>query len=133
MTVIWERLIQEGMLRAGFAGLHDNDEIIQSGDTEIDVLPELPWHGFEKSEYTDKIFSDGNIVEITFDLLPTSWVFRKGRRIRVSIACADSPTFRLHPKLAPNNKPNDKANIIPTITVYHDARHPASITLPIIP
>jgi len=72
-------------------------------------------------------------VELVFDLYPTSWVFKKGHRIRVSIAAADWPTFDLHPKLSPKNNPSDQANTAPTITVYHDAKHPSGIELPIIP
>jgi len=81
----------------------------------------------------DGIFSKDNIVKLVFDLFPTSWVFKKGHRIRVSIAAADWPTFDLHPKLSPKNNPSDQANTVPTITVYRDAKHPSSIELPIIP
>ncbi len=35
-------LITEGVLRAGFANLVDNDEEIYSGEVGIDVLPDLP-------------------------------------------------------------------------------------------
>jgi putative CocE/NonD family hydrolase len=126
-------LVTEGMLRAGFAKIHNNDEIIQSGVSGVDILPDLPWHGFEKDQYVDGIFADGNIVELEFDLLPTSWVFKKGHRIRVSIACANWPTFRLHPRLAPSNRPDDPANIVPTITIYRDEKHPSYIKLPVIP
>ncbi len=126
-------LIGEGQLRAGFANLYDNDEMIHSGRLGIDVLPDLPWHGFEEAEYQDRIFSGGNIVQIYIDFTPVSWVFREGHSVRVSIACADWPTFRLHPKLSPNNMPDDPANVIPTITVYRDEKHPSRITLPVIP
>jgi putative CocE/NonD family hydrolase len=126
-------LITEGVLRAGFAKLHDNDEIIQSGVGGIDVLPDLPWHGFEKGQYVEGIFANGNVVELEFDLLPISWVFRKGHRIRIAIACANSPTFRLHPRLAPNNRPDDPANTVPTVTVYRDEERPSYIKLPVIP
>jgi len=126
-------LVSEGVLRAGFAGLYPNEEMIQSGKTDVDVKPELPWHGFEKDQYVHNIFADNNVVELLFDLKPTSWVFRKSHSIRVTIACADWPTFRLHPRLSPFNDPNDPANIIPIITVYRDAERPSGITLPIIP
>jgi putative CocE/NonD family hydrolase len=125
--------VSEGVLRAGFAALVDNDEMIKGGGTGIDVLPDLPWQGFESTDYVDRIFADGNVVELLFDLKPTSWVFRKGHSIRVTIACADWPTFRLHPRLAPFNDPEDPANIIPIITVYRDAKRPSGITLPVIP
>ena len=126
-------LISDGQLRAGFAELRDNDRMIHAGKLGIDVLPDLPWHGFERADYVDRILSGNNVVEILIDFNPTSWVFRKGHSVRVSIACADWPTFRLHPKLSPNNMPNDPANIIPTITVYRDAEHPSRVNLPVIP
>ncbi|GAB4343139.1 MAG: CocE/NonD family hydrolase [Candidatus Abyssubacteria bacterium] len=126
-------LVTEGCLRAGFADLHDNDKIIQGGALGIEVLPELPWHGYERAHYKDGILADGKVIKLLFDLQPTSWVFRKGHRIRVSIACADWPTFRLHPKLSPPNDPEDPATIVPTITVYRDREHPSRIDLPVIP
>ena len=126
-------LVTEGQLRAGFANLYNNDEEIYSGETGINVLPDLPWHGYEEAEYVDKILANNSIVELVIDFQPTSWVFRKGHSIRVSIACADWPTFRLHEKLAPSNDPNDPNNIVPTITVYRDADHPSFIELLVIP
>ena len=126
-------LVTEGLLRAGFARLVDNNKIIAAGAHGIDVLPELPWHGFEKADYVDKILAGNKIVELVIDLHPMSWVFRKEHRLRVSIACSDTPTFRLHPKLCPNNKPDDPANTVPVITVHHDPKHQSHIELPIIP
>ena len=125
-------LVTEGQLRAGFAGLYDNDDIIP-GNSGIEVLPELPWHGYRKDQYVEGILADGRTVELRFDFHPTSWVFRKGHRIQVSIACADAPTFRLHPKLAPNNDPDDGENIVPTVTVHWGGNRPSRIELPIIP
>jgi len=124
--------VTEGKLRAGFAGLVAQEDMLAS-NSRIKILPNLPYHGFKETDYVDRIFGGGNIVELVFDLFPTSWVFKKGHRIRVSIAAADWPTFDLHPKLSPKNNPSDQANTVPTITVYHDAKHPSSIELPIIP
>ena len=124
-------LVTEYGHRAGFKKLVDNNEMIPN-NPGIDILPDLPWHGFKKSDYTDRVFADKAIVKIVRDLYPTSWVFKKGHRIRVSIACADWPTFRLHPKLSPANNPDDKNNIIPKITVHRDKDHPSHIELPII-
>lgn len=125
-------LVTEGCLRAGFAGLRDNDEMIYSGRTGIEVLPDLPWHGYEKDHYEDGILAARKTVRLYFDLQPTCWVFRKGHRIRVSIACADYPTFRLHPKLSPSNKADDPNNIVPVITVYRNTDHPSGIILPVV-
>lgn len=126
-------LVTETQLRAGFADLYDNDKSIAGGEYSIDVLPDLPWHGYEKSQYRDRILADNAVVELVIDFLPTSWVFRKGHSIRVSIACADYPTFQLHPKLSPANDPEYPDNIVPTITVYRDAAHPSHVELPVIP
>ena len=104
-----------------------NDTTADGGD----VLPDLPWHGYKEADYEDGIFAAGQVVEIVNDLLPTSWVFKKDHRIRVSIACADWPTFRLNPNLCPENKPG-RCPEHPVITVYRDAIRPSHIELPLI-
>jgi len=118
-------LVTEGQLRAGFASLKNNDKMILQGRHNIDVKPELPWHGFEKKDYNPEIFSDGAIVELTVDLFPTSWVFRKGHAIRLSIACADRPTFPLHPLWDPKNPP--------TVHIHRGKKHPSRLLLPVAP
>ncbi len=125
-------LVTEYGHRAGFATLQDNNRMIPD-NPGIDVLPDLPWHGFAKSDYEDKVFLGGRRVEIVRDLYPTSWVFKKGHRIRVSIACADWPTFNLHPELSSSNSPDAPDNIVPTITVYRNKDQASYIELPIIP
>ena len=126
-------MVSEAQLRAGFAQLYDNDEIIFSGSTGIDVKPELPWHGYEKNQYVDGALAGGKPLELVIDFHPTSWVFKPGHRVQLSIACSDFPTFRLHPKLSPSNKPDASDNIVPTITVYHGGEHASSIELPVVP
>lgn len=126
-------LVSEGQLRAGFAALHDNDEMVRGGRLGIDVRPELPWHGYEKADYNDRVFADGAIVELVIDFFPTSWVFRKAHCIRVSIACADYPTFPLHPRLSPKNDPQDPENVVPIISLYWDDDHASCLELPVIP
>lgn len=126
-------LVSEGQLRAGFAALVDNDEMIFSGESGIDVRPELPWHGYEEAEYVDGILAGETAIELVFDLMPTSWVFRAGHRVRVSLAAADYPTFRLNPKLSPENDPDAASNLVPTITVHRAAGRESWIDLPVIP
>ncbi len=126
-------LVTEGLLRAGFAKLQDNGAIINRGKEGIKVLPKLPWHGYEKNQYDMQVFANGAKIKLEFDLLPTSWVFRKGHCLRVSIACVDWPTFAILPELSATNDPKNQKNIIPTITIYRDAEHPSNIVLPIIP
>jgi uncharacterized protein len=124
-------LVTEGQLRAGFHKLYDNDLIVEGADVE--VLPELPWHGYRKQDYVDGALADGTHIEMTISLHPTSWVFRKGHRVRLSIACADWPTFRLHPKLSPANNPSDAGNVVPTVFVHHGGELASLLELPVVP
>ena len=114
-------LVTEGVLRAGFAETYDNDTMLV--DKDVDVLPDLPWHGYEEDQYNTEIFADGSIVELTFELYATSWTFQEGHSLRISIACADSPTFE-------QNAAVDEDTVV---TIYHNQKYPSKITLPIIP
>ena len=126
-------LVTEGLLRAGFNELHDNNKIIMGGVHNINVQPKLPWHGYEKAHYNDKVFANRKIVRLVIDLLPTSWVFKKRHSIRVSIACSDYPTFAILAELSPTNDSDDPNNIVPVITLYRNEKYPSNIVLPIIP
>lgn len=61
----------------------------------------------------------GEPADLTFDLLPTSYLFRAGHRIRVALACADRDHFALIPPTPP------------TITVYRQAGRASHVVLPI--
>jgi hypothetical protein len=124
--------VTDYQIRLGFNNLVDNDRMINSGADGINVKPELPWHGFTSGDYTERVLAGGQIVEVERDLHPTSWVFKKGHRIRLSIACADWPTFRLHPELAPNNRPDDPENVIPTITIHRSKEMSSRVELPVV-
>ena len=76
--------------------------------------------------------SDCRLVQAVIDLNPTSWIFKPGHRIRISIAGADWPTFRLHPELAPSNQPDHPENILPTMFAYRGWALPSHIELPIV-
>ena len=79
----------------------------------------LPYHGGAARDLKPL---EGGPVELAFDLLPTSYIFPAGHRIRVTIACADRDNART-PVLTPP----------PTVNVYRDASRPSYITLPVIP
>jgi uncharacterized protein len=125
--------VTDGLLRANFAKLYSSNEDILPSGFSMNVLPDLPWHGYKQSDYVNGILAGGKKVELVFDLLPTSWVFKKGHKIRISITGADWPTFQLHPSLSPSNNPDDPANSVPLITVHHSSTYVSSITLPTIP
>ncbi|MCP4302086.1 MAG: CocE/NonD family hydrolase [Gammaproteobacteria bacterium] len=124
-------MVTEGQLRAGWKNLHDNDEMIDN--SPLDVKPDLPWHGYEKDQWTDQALADGEIVKLTIDLAPTSWTVRRGHRIRIAIAGSNYPNYSLHPQLSPSNNPEAPDTIAPTIKVHWGAEHPSRVVLPIIP
>jgi hypothetical protein len=59
-------------------------------------------------------------VELTFDLMPLSYVFKAGHRIRVTLQFADA---RATAKLDPP----------PEVTVLHGKEFPSRVILPVIP
>jgi hypothetical protein len=61
------------------------------------------------------------VAELTFGLLPTSVLIRKGHRIRIAIAGHDKDTFRRIP-----------AEGTPTITVAKDREYASFFELPVV-
>jgi hypothetical protein len=77
----------------------------------------LPYHPSNEADVAPLVA--GQPVQLSFDLLPTSQVFKAGHQIRLLLSFAEAPT----PKLTP----------APQLTLYRDATHPSSLTLPVIP
>ena len=80
----------------------------------------LPYHRSFAEDLAD--LPAGEPVELIFDLLPTSNIFDKGHRIRVTVTCADRDNTQT-PELSP----------APTVSVYRNADYASYIVLPIIP
>ena len=122
-------LVTQYQHRVGF-----NTEV-SSDDPSIGmkVRYNLPVYSFKQEDYTDGIFADGNVVKVKVALQPTSWVFKKGHKVRLSIAAADWPDYVLHPKLSPSNDPKAEDNIVPTLKFLRGGDFPASLDLPVIP
>jgi predicted acyl esterase len=59
--------------------------------------------------------------QVTFDLLPTSVLFRAGDRIRIAIAAADPDSFQLMP-----------ANGVASYRIGHGGSRPSFAELPVI-
>ena len=119
--------VTEGRLRAGWKNLQNADDQVAGG---FKVLPELPWHGYAKDQYVNDPLADKRIVKLEFDLMPTSWVFKKGHKIRVAIAGADTGNFELNPVLALHNQAGEALET--TMTVHRTAAYPSKIILPVI-
>ena len=119
--------VSEGELRAGWhRQVPDNEQV----NNLYDVKPDLPWHSFNKANYDERPLADGQQIKMVMDLTPTSWVFKKGHKIRISIAGADFGNFELNPTLCPDNK---LANCPPTeLYIHRGANTSSKLTLPVI-
>jgi len=78
----------------------------------------LPFHSHRQGDA--KSLAPGEPAEISFDLLPTSFRFTAGTRLRVTLAFADADNFDT-PAHAP----------VPTVRLLHDPAHASHIDLPV--
>jgi uncharacterized protein len=67
----------------------------------------------------------GKIYKYEIEVWPTSNVFKKGHRIRIDVACGDSPALDFGGHYYGIKVGND--------TYYHDKDHPSHVILPVIP
>ena len=79
----------------------------------------VPYHSFKRKDSLPLV--PGEIANITFGMLPTSVLVRKGHRLRVALAGADKETFSRYPTEG-----------TPTISIIRDANHASFIEIPII-
>ena len=78
----------------------------------------VPYHSYLRKDA--ETLTPGKTAELVFDILPTSYLFRRGHRIRVAIANADKDHFQPN-RFAP-----------PTVSYLRDAESPSHIDLPIV-
>ena len=104
--------VTEGELRA----LHRTWQPAESTpDSDISI----PHRTFRRADATPLI--PGEVVPLTLDLLPVSYQFKKGHRIRVALAGADKDHFQL------------LDNPSPTWQIWHTSDRPSHIELPVVP
>jgi putative CocE/NonD family hydrolase len=103
--------VTEGQLRA----LHR-----KLSDEEPPYKMAVPYHTFKKIDAMPLL--PDKVTELVFDLLPTSYLFRKGHSIRVAVAGADKDHFALMETTPP-----------PSLKFYRNSVHASAIDLPVIP
>ncbi len=113
----------------------------------VDVYPPNPDFpaGFEmnigdsiiRTRYRDslaqaKLMKPGEVYQLTINLYPTANLFKQGHRLRLDISSSNFPRFDLNPNTGDPLQRHRR--VIPADnTVFHDARHPSHILLPVIP
>ena len=78
----------------------------------------VPYHSFLEKDAMP--LTPGEVAQITFDLLPISYLFRRGSRIRMAVAGAD----RHHYIPLPGPPP--------TIQIHRSGKQPSHIVLPVV-
>ena len=76
-----------------------------------------PYHDFTRPRASR--LPPGRPDRIRVGMLPTSWRFRAGNRIRLSISCADADHFAQ----VPHGRP-------PLLTIFHGGVHTSQLDLP---
>ncbi|GIV33073.1 MAG: putative serine esterase [Chitinophagales bacterium] len=80
--------------------------------------PHLPYHSFLRKDGSPMV--PGKVEEVSFELLPVSYLFKKGHRIRISLSGADRDHFT---PVGPDAE----------WRVQHNASWPSMIALPVVP
>jgi hypothetical protein len=108
--------------------------------TLVDVSPDGYAHmiqeGIVRARYRNSdrettLIEPGKIYEYAIDLWATSFVVKKGHKIRVEISSSNFNRYDRNPNTG-NEFGMDDETVKATQTIYHDAEHPSHITLPII-
>ena len=77
-----------------------------------------PYHSFLKEDGQPLV--PGEVAQMQFSMLPISYLFKKGHRVRIAIAGADADQFR--------NMTNDE----PQYTFHRSFKYPSRVELPVI-
>ncbi|UCH03052.1 MAG: CocE/NonD family hydrolase [Candidatus Bathyarchaeota archaeon] len=109
--------------------------------TLVDVFPDGYTHmiqeGIVRARYRNadrdvSLIEPGKIYKYAIDLWATSYVAKKGHKIRVEISSSNFNRYDRNPNTG-NVFGMDTELVKATQTIYHDANRPSHISLPIIP
>lgn len=87
---------------------------------------------YRQSREKAELLQPGEIYEFSIVLYPTSNLFQKGHRIRLDISSSNFPRFDTNPNTGDPLWSNS-CTVVADNKIYHDAKHPSHIILPIIP
>lgn len=86
---------------------------------------------FRKSSQDPSLIDPGKVYEYEIPMRPTGMVFKKGHRIRVEVSSSDFPIYNRN--LNTGADPYTSTDMeVAQQTIYHDAKHPSHIVLPVI-
>jgi uncharacterized protein len=87
---------------------------------------------YRESEAKPKALEPDRVYAFHIDLWSTSNVFLKGHKIRLEVSSSNFPRFDRNLNTG-KSAANDQTSVKATNTLYHDAKYPSALTLPIVP
>ncbi len=87
---------------------------------------------YRNSTTKAELLEPGKIYEYTIDLWATSNLFRAGHQIRLYVSSSNFPRFDRNLNTGAGIEGQTKM-VTATQRIYHDATHPSSLVLPVIP
>jgi putative CocE/NonD family hydrolase len=103
-------MVSEGRLKASLRTLNKPPYKLPQG---------MPWHGFYQLDARPLV--PGVPVQLVFELMPVSYIFKAGHRYRLTLTGAD-PREKLRARLDP----------APSWKVYTDAKRASHLVLPVV-
>ncbi|WUI01261.1 CocE/NonD family hydrolase [Spirillospora sp. NBC_00431] len=105
---------------------------VQPDGSSIHIRDGIQRARYRVSEERPSLIRPGKVYKYTIKLWPTSNVFKAGHRIRLEVSSSNFPMFDRNPNTG-RTFGTDTSTRVASQTILHDARHPSSITLPIMP
>jgi putative CocE/NonD family hydrolase len=114
----------------------DTDWTAKLTDVYPDGTSMLIEYGIQRARYRvseqhPTLIRPGKIYKYTIQIWPTSNLFKKGHQIRLEISSSNFPMYDRNPNTG-HRFGTDRALRVARQTIYHDAKHPSRITLPIM-
>jgi|SRR5579863_1450592 len=113
----------------------DTDFVVRLTDVCPDGRSLLVCDGIQRARYRDSnyrpsLLEPGKVFELTVDLWATSYLFRRGHRIRAVVNSSSFPRFDVNPGTGESGA-TAKQFVVAENAIYLDRAHPSHLVLPV--
>jgi uncharacterized protein len=105
---------------------------VQPDGRALNVCDGIVQARHRRSVAAASLITPGVVYAYRIELTPTSNAFRHGHRVRVEVSSSNYPHRSPNPNTGQPLAGADGSAVAHQV-VYHDARHPSAIILPVIP
>ncbi|MCE7735648.1 MAG: CocE/NonD family hydrolase [Candidatus Heimdallarchaeota archaeon] len=117
----------------------DTDFVVRVSDVYTDTKIVMLHDGVVRMKWRDSnvvpsFINPSEIYEIDVNLAPTSYIFNKGHKIRVSITSSSYPAFSINKNDGSfiNTTDDLSTAVLANNTIFFDADHPSRLILPVV-